>query len=109
MHLVFRQLGLYQCQKPNERDLFEIQSSLDFGHLLYSLSRVCIYQVIDFVNAQYETYLDGEARVNRRPIPDTRVHACLYFIAPSGHGLKVSFVLNGFYILLFPIQVLLNR
>ena len=47
-------------------------------------------QVVDFVDSQYETYLDGEARVNRRPISDTRVHACLYFIAPSGHGLKVS-------------------
>ena len=47
-------------------------------------------QVVDFVDTQYETYLDGEARVNRRPISDTRVHACLYFIAPSGHGLKVS-------------------
>ena len=27
-------------------------------------------------------------RVNRVSLPDGRVHACLYFIAPSGHGLK---------------------
>lgn len=24
----------------------------------------------------------------RRQIPDSRVHCCLYFVAPSGHGLK---------------------
>lgn len=37
---------------------------------------------------RYEEYLNAESRVNRKPISDTRVHCCLYFIAPSGHGLK---------------------
>ena len=26
--------------------------------------------------------------LSRVSVPDTRVHACLYFIAPTGHGLK---------------------
>ena len=26
--------------------------------------------------------------MERVEVPDTRVHACLYFIAPTGHGLK---------------------
>ena len=26
--------------------------------------------------------------MKRESLPDSRVHACLYFIAPSGHGLK---------------------
>ena len=42
------------------------------------------------MDLQFETFLDAETRVNRSPIPDQRVHACLYFIAPSGHGLKVG-------------------
>merc|ERR1711899_656166 len=44
---------------------------------------------ISYVESQYEAFLDAETRVNRiTAMPDTRVHACLYFIAPSGHGLK---------------------
>ena len=45
--------------------------------------------MISYVESQYEAFLDAETRVNRiTAMPDTRVHACLYFIAPSGHGLK---------------------
>ena len=33
--------------------------------------------------------INSESRVQRPVhIPDTRVHICLYFIAPTGHGLK---------------------
>ena len=35
MRLDFSKLGLIQCQKQNTRNLFEIRSRLDFGHLLY--------------------------------------------------------------------------
>lgn len=48
----------------------------------------CWDPVISFVEDQYEQFLDAETRVNRVQMPDSRVHACLYFIAPSGHGLK---------------------
>lgn len=41
------------------------------------------------MHCRYEEYLNAESRVNRKPHqPDTRVHCCLYFVAPSGHGLK---------------------
>ncbi|XP_055629443.1 septin-7 isoform X3 [Toxorhynchites rutilus septentrionalis] len=48
----------------------------------------CWIPVVDFVESKYEEYLTAESRVHRTAIPDTRVHVCLYFIAPSGHGLK---------------------
>jgi len=48
----------------------------------------CWEPVIQYVESQYEAFLDAETRVNRLTLPDTRIHACLYFIAPSGHGLK---------------------
>ncbi|KAI2652592.1 Septin-7 [Labeo rohita] len=44
--------------------------------------------VIDHIDSKFEDYLNAESRVNRRQMPDSRVHSCLYFIAPSGHGLK---------------------
>lgn len=49
----------------------------------------CWQPIIDFVESKYEEFLNAESRVNRKAAPsDTRVHCCLYFIAPSGHGLK---------------------
>lgn len=45
--------------------------------------------IIDFVESKYEEYLTAESRVHRKAISDSRVHSCLYFIAPSGHGLKM--------------------
>lgn len=41
------------------------------------------------MESKYEEFLNAESRVTRKAAPpDTRVHCCLYFIAPSGHGLK---------------------
>uniref|UniRef100_A0A672N911 Septin n=1 Tax=Sinocyclocheilus grahami TaxID=75366 RepID=A0A672N911_SINGR len=48
----------------------------------------CWQTVIDHIDSKFEDYLNAESRVNRRLMPDSRVHCCLYFIAPSGHGLK---------------------
>lgn len=48
----------------------------------------CWVPIIDFVEAKYEEYLTAESRVQRKALSDNRVHCCLYFIAPSGHGLK---------------------
>ena len=42
--------------------------------------------VIDYIDSKYEEYLNAESRVTRTVMPDTRVHCCLYFIAPTGHG-----------------------
>lgn len=46
--------------------------------------------MLDFVESRYEEYLNSESRVDRtkKSQIDPRVHVCLYFIAPSGHGLK---------------------
>uniref|UniRef100_A0AAY4ETQ5 Septin-7 n=1 Tax=Denticeps clupeoides TaxID=299321 RepID=A0AAY4ETQ5_9TELE len=48
----------------------------------------CWQPVINHIDSKFEDYLNSESRVNRRQMPDNRVHCCLYFIAPSGHGLK---------------------
>lgn len=48
----------------------------------------CWQPVIDYIDSKYDEYLNAESRVNRTTMPDTRVHTCCYFIAPTGHGLK---------------------
>lgn len=46
-------------------------------------------QVNEFIEQKFENFLNDESRVMRQARPcDRRVHACLYFIAPSGHGMK---------------------
>ncbi|XP_013784731.1 neuronal-specific septin-3-like [Limulus polyphemus] len=49
----------------------------------------CWLPVLDYINEQYENYLSEEQSVSRKKhIPDTRIHCCLYFIAPTGHSLS---------------------
>eukprot|EP00112_Aurelia_sp_Birch-Aquarium-sp1_P023176 Seg68.8 transcript_id=Seg68.8/GoldUCD/mRNA.D3Y31 product=Septin-7 protein_id=Seg68.8/GoldUCD/D3Y31 len=48
----------------------------------------CWNAVIKYIDTKFEDYLNAESRVNRTTVQDTRVHCCLYFIAPTGHGLK---------------------
>lgn len=51
-------------------------------------NRACWQPIIDYVNEKYDQYLRDESGLNRRNIEDHRVHCCLYFINPCGHGLK---------------------
>ncbi|ESO00080.1 hypothetical protein HELRODRAFT_192726 [Helobdella robusta] len=48
----------------------------------------CWEPIINYIDSRYEEYLNAESRVNRVQILDSRVHCCLYFISPNGHGLK---------------------
>lgn len=49
----------------------------------------CWEPISKFINEQYEKFLKEEVNIARKKrIPDTRVHCCLYFIAPTGHSLR---------------------
>ena len=37
----------------------------------------CWQPIIDYVDKQFEDYLEGETKVERVKVPDTKVHACL--------------------------------
>lgn len=54
----------------------------------YVNNRDCWVPLIDFIDDQHESYLRQEQQPDRSQLIDTRVHACLYFIAPTGHTLK---------------------
>ena len=43
-------------------------------------------KVVEYVNQQFELYYKAESGVNRKNIQDSRIHCCLYFISPYGHG-----------------------
>ncbi|KAJ1547309.1 cell division control protein [Nowakowskiella sp. JEL0078] len=48
----------------------------------------CWEPIVKYIKEQYSSYLRKELTPTReRRIPDTRVHAVLFFIAPTGHAL----------------------
>ncbi|ANB14349.1 septin CDC12 [Sugiyamaella lignohabitans] len=44
--------------------------------------------LVEFIDDQHESYMRQEQQPNRKDKVDMRVHACVYFIRPTGHGLK---------------------
>ncbi|KAJ7575297.1 septin [Mycena floridula] len=44
--------------------------------------------IIEFIDDQHEAYMRQEQQPQRGEKTDLRVHACLYFIRPTGHTLK---------------------
>lgn len=54
----------------------------------YVNNRDCWTPLVDFLDDQYETYMRQEQQPLRKQRIDMRVHACLYFITPTGHTLK---------------------
>ncbi|GFT07820.1 septin-2 [Trichonephila clavipes] len=46
--------------------------------------------IVDYIDSQFEMFLQEELKIKRSLVTyhDTRIHACLYFISPTGHGLK---------------------
>lgn len=60
----------------------------DFPRPLFSLRSY--KPIVEYIDAQFEAYLQEELKIKRSLFNyhDTRIHACLYFIAPTGHSLK---------------------
>lgn len=44
--------------------------------------------IVDFIDDQHESYMKQEKQPQRGEKKDLRVHACLYFVRPTGHLLK---------------------
>ncbi len=51
----------------------------------YMNNQDCWVPIVDFLDEQHSAYMKRESGKERGAIDDLRVHACLYFIAPTGH------------------------
>jgi septin 7 len=45
-------------------------------------------EIVNNIEQRFDAYLEAENKVNRTNIVDNRIHACVYFIQPTGHSLK---------------------
>ncbi|XP_057371702.1 septin-7-like isoform X2 [Daphnia carinata] len=89
-HRIKKTVQVEQCQtllKENGVNLtLTVVDTPGFGDAVDNSN--CWQPIVDYIESKYEEYLNAESRVQRQPMRDNRVHVCLYFIQPSGHGLK---------------------
>uniref|UniRef100_F6V5P8 Septin n=2 Tax=Ciona intestinalis TaxID=7719 RepID=F6V5P8_CIOIN len=78
----------YELQESNVRLKLTIVDSVGFGDQINK--EESFKPVVEYINQQFENYLQEELKICRSLFSyhDTRIHACLYFISPTGHGLK---------------------
>jgi len=78
----------YELNESKVRLKLTIVDSVGFGD---QMNKENSYQpIVEYIDQQFENYLQEELKVSRSlyNYHDTRIHACLYFICPTGHGLK---------------------
>ncbi|KAJ8246762.1 hypothetical protein GJAV_G00255120 [Gymnothorax javanicus] len=78
----------YDIVESNVQLKLTIVNTVGFGD---QMNKEDTYQhLVDYIDTQFESYLQEELKIKRslHDFHDSRIHACLYFIAPSGHSLK---------------------
>ncbi|GAA6026898.1 hypothetical protein JCM8097_005945 [Rhodosporidiobolus ruineniae] len=79
-------------QENNVRLRLNIIDTPGYGDLVNNEN--CWDPIIKYIKDQHSAYLRKELTAMRdKHIADTRIHACLYFIAPTGHTLKAIDIL----------------
>lgn len=75
-----------ELEEKNFRVKLTVIDTPGFGD--YVNNRDSWSPIVDFLDDQHEMYMRQEQQPERRDKSDLRVHACLYFIRPTGHTLK---------------------
>lgn len=82
------QTSTYSLQEGNVKLRLTIVSTQGYGDQIDKSDS--IKPILDYIDAQFEGYLQEELKIKRDLVEyhDSRVHACLYFISPTGHSIK---------------------
>uniref|UniRef100_UPI00398ECC27 septin-6 isoform X6 n=4 Tax=Pristiophorus japonicus TaxID=55135 RepID=UPI00398ECC27 len=78
----------YELQESSVCLKLSIINSVGFGD---QINKEESYKsIVEFIDTQFEAYLQEELKIKRtlHNYHDSRIHVCLYFIAPTGHSLK---------------------
>lgn len=78
----------YTLKESNVKLRLTVVSTAGFGDQINKENSCST--IIEYINKQFETYLTEELKIKRDLVAfhDTRIHACLYFISPTGHSIK---------------------
>uniref|UniRef100_A0A8C5AV94 Septin n=1 Tax=Gadus morhua TaxID=8049 RepID=A0A8C5AV94_GADMO len=78
----------YDLQESNVNLKLTIVDTVGFGD---QINKDESYKpIVDYIDTQFENFLQEEMKIKRslHNYHDSRIHICLYFIAPTGHSLK---------------------
>ncbi|CAB0016821.1 unnamed protein product [Nesidiocoris tenuis] len=78
----------YELHETNVKLKLTIVDTVGYGD---QINKEDSYQaVVDYIDAQFEAFLQEELKIKRNlaSYHDSRIHVCLYFVCPTGHGLK---------------------
>ncbi|XP_037635285.1 septin-8-A-like isoform X2 [Sebastes umbrosus] len=78
----------YDLQESNVNLKLTIVHTVGFGDQINK--EESFKPILEYIDAQFERFLEEELKIKRSlyNCHDTRIHICLYFIAPTGHSLK---------------------
>ncbi|WAQ98253.1 SEP8B-like protein [Mya arenaria] len=76
----------YELQESNVRLKLRIVDSVGFGDQINK--EESWKSIVDYIDNQFEVFLSEELKIKRSLFNyhDSRIHACLYFVAPTGHS-----------------------
>ncbi|XP_071787744.1 septin-11-like [Asterias amurensis] len=78
----------YELQESQVRLKLTVVNTVGFGD---QINKEDSYKpIVEYIDKQFENFLQEELKIKRalHSYHDTRIHTCLYFIAPTGHSLK---------------------
>jgi len=78
----------YELSESNVRLKLTVVDSVGYGDQVNKEDSFTA--IVDYIDKQFDDYLQEELKIKRSLVTahDSRIHACLYFICPTGHGLK---------------------
>jgi len=78
----------YELSESNVRLKLTVVDSVGYGDQVNKEDSFTA--IVDYIDKQFDDYLQEELKIRRSlaTAHDSRIHACLYFICPTGHGLK---------------------
>jgi len=78
----------YDLQESNVNLLLTLVDTVGYGDQINKEDS--FNSIVNYIDNQFEAYLQEELKIKRNlnTYHDTRIHVCLYFITPNGHGLK---------------------
>ncbi|CAD6208138.1 GSCOCG00010398001-RA-CDS [Cotesia congregata] len=84
----------YELQEGNVRLKLTLVDTVGYGDQINKEDS--FKAVVDYIDAQFEAYLQEELKIKRSlsTYHDSRIHVCLYFICPTGHGFCYLLVEN---------------
>lgn len=78
----------YELQETNVKLKLTICDTIGYGDQINKDNSFS--SIVEYIDQQFESYLQEELKIKRSLscYHDSRIHVCLYFISPTGHGLK---------------------